>query len=399
MAAPADDFKSLLALRDSIDASIDAYVSLTPEERAKKPKVDQARQQIWKAATKLASETVVPPQQATSIAFQPWLNAVVRTALELDLFNHLGASTTATELSQKTGADETLIARLMRVFTGFNIVAELGELTYAHTPVSQALTTPAIADLNKHIFDSSWECIGKMPAYLKSLEYKNPDQPENTLSHYATGTDFFAYLRNDPARLVRFNSAMKGAGGILASPIPPPLLEAAGAAAGQDGVVMVDVGGGIGQVTEKAMEAHPAIKGRFLVQDLGKIIDEAKAKKPAFEVMDYDFFTEQPVKGAGIYFMRRVLHDFPDSKCREILKNQISAMTPGTSRLLVCETVLPATGCSGFESLADISRTTFSSMQRTEKQWRALLESVGLKVVKVWSAVAGPFGVIESVLA
>jgi hypothetical protein len=97
--------------------------------------------------------------------------------------------------------------------------------------------------------------------------------------------------------------------------------------------------------------------------------------------------------------MRRVLHDFPDSKCREILKNQISAMTPGTSRLLVCETVLPATGCSGFESLADISRTTFCSMQRTEKQWRALLESVGLKVVKVWSPVAGPFGVIESVVA
>jgi hypothetical protein len=97
--------------------------------------------------------------------------------------------------------------------------------------------------------------------------------------------------------------------------------------------------------------------------------------------------------------MRRVLHDFPDSKCREILKNQISAMTPGTSRLLVCETVLPATGCSGFESLADISRTTFCSMQRTEKQWRALLESVGLTVVKVWSPVAGPFGVIESVVA
>jgi hypothetical protein len=136
-----------------------------------------------------------------------------------------------------------------------------------------------------------------MPAYLKSLGYKNPEQPENTLSHYATGTDFFAYLRSDPARLVRFNSAMKGAGDILASPIPAPLLEAAGAAAGQDGVAIVDVGGGIGQVTEKAMESHPAIKAQFLVQDLGKIVDEARAKKPAFEVMEYDFFTEQPVKG------------------------------------------------------------------------------------------------------
>ena len=70
MSAPPDELKNLLALRDSINASIDAYVSLTPEERAKKPKADQARQQINKAASKLASETVIPQQQATLIAFQ-----------------------------------------------------------------------------------------------------------------------------------------------------------------------------------------------------------------------------------------------------------------------------------------------------------------------------------------
>jgi hypothetical protein len=36
----------------------------------------------------------------------------VRTALELDLFNLLGESTTASELANKTGADETLIGVL-----------------------------------------------------------------------------------------------------------------------------------------------------------------------------------------------------------------------------------------------------------------------------------------------
>lgn len=94
--------------------------------------------------------------------------------------------------------------------------------------------------------------------------------------------------------------------------------------------------------------------------------------------------------------MRRVMHDFPDVKCREILRNQISAMWhQGKSKLLICETVLPVTNCSGFESLADISRATFCSMQRTEKQWRDLLESVGLIVKKVWRTADGPFPVIE----
>lgn len=102
--------------------------------------------------------------------------------------------------------------------------------------------------------------------------------------------------------------------------------------------------------------------------------------------------------GASIYFMRRVLHDFPDSKCREILRSQIHGMVKGHSRLLVCETVLPATGASGFESLADISRATFSSMQRSEKHWTALLASVGLKIIKIWPSKDGPFPVIESEL-
>ncbi|KAK5050495.1 hypothetical protein LTR84_003776 [Exophiala bonariae] len=396
MSAPQDDIKALLTLRDSLNASIDAFVGLTPEQKAQKPVVDKSRQQIWSTAQKIVGQTVNPPQRATQIAFTPWMNAVVRTALELDLFNFLEDSTTAAQLAQKTGAEETLIVRLMRVLTGYGIVAELGEHTYGRTPLSQALTVPALRDLNKHIFDSSWSCIGKLPAYLADIGYKNPEDPDNTLSHFATGTDYFGYIRQDPVRLVRFNSAMKGTGGLLASPIPKSLFESLGTDEKQ--VVMVDVGGGIGQVTEKTLEENAGLKGRFVVQDLGAIVEEAREKNPQFEVMEYDFFTPQPVKGANIYFMRRVLHDFPDSKCREILRNQIHGMVKRQSKLLVCETVLPATGCSEFESLADISRATFSSMQRSEKHWRALLTSVGLKVVKVWPPKAGPFPVIESEL-
>jgi hypothetical protein len=69
MATSPDDLKNLLALRDSINASIDAYVSLTAEEKSQKPKVDKARQQIWSTATQLASETVNPMQEATLLSF------------------------------------------------------------------------------------------------------------------------------------------------------------------------------------------------------------------------------------------------------------------------------------------------------------------------------------------
>ena len=163
-------------------------------------------------------------------------------------------------------------------------------------------------------FDSSWACIGQLPAYLAALKYKNPDAPENTLSHHATGTDFFAYLRHDPVRLARFNSAMKGAGQLVASPVPSSLLQqdedgSTGASASASvstspsdddehaNVVMVDVGGGVGQVTEKVMEENPQVKGRFVLQDLGPIVEQARAKSPKYQVMEYDFFTPQPVHG------------------------------------------------------------------------------------------------------
>lgn len=96
-------------------------------------------------------------------------------------------------------------------------------------------------------------------------------------------------------RLVRFNSAMKGAAGYAVSPVPESLLESEGS--NEDSVVMVDIGGGIGQVTEQVMAANPQVKGRFVVQDLGATVEEALAKNPTYQVLEYDFFTPQPVQG------------------------------------------------------------------------------------------------------
>jgi hypothetical protein len=107
-------------------------------------------------------------------------------------------------------------------------------------------------------------------------------------------------LRNDPVRLARFNSAMKGAGQLVTSPVPSSLLESGASPGDENAVLMVDVGGGVGQVTEKAMEENPQLKGRFVLQDLGPIVEQARAKDPKYQVMEYDFFTPQPVHGESL---------------------------------------------------------------------------------------------------
>ena len=150
MATPEQQLHRLYRLRDSINASIGLLASVNHDDPAQKAKIEKNRQQISATATLLADETANPMQAATKLSFMPWENAVVKTALDLDLFNLLDVHTSAAALAEASKADPTLVARLMRVLTGFNIVRETGEHIYAHGPVSKALTAPPLADLNKH---------------------------------------------------------------------------------------------------------------------------------------------------------------------------------------------------------------------------------------------------------
>lgn len=98
--------------------------------------------------------------------------------------------------------------------------------------------------------------------------------------------------------------------------------------------------------------------------------------------------------------MRYILHDYSDAKCREILKNVVDVMTPGYSKILIFEFILPDVGAPLFPSLLDINMMALlSGMERTETQWKALLGSVGLEIIKFWK-VEDPNteGLIEAVL-
>ena len=52
-----------------------------------------------------------------------------------------------------------------------------------------------------------------------------------------------------------------------------------------------------------------------------------------------DFFQPNPVKNAAIYFMRAILHDWPDSICLTILKHLRDAAGPN-SKLVVIDTLV-----------------------------------------------------------
>jgi hypothetical protein len=92
------------------------------------------------------------------------------------------------------------------------------------------------------------------------------------------------------------------------------------------------------------------------------------------------------------------MHDYSDAKCREILQNVVRVMKPGHSKMLIFDYILPDVGTPLWPALLDIQMmAVLSGMERTETQWRELLGSVGMEVVKFWKISDEREGLIEAI--
>ena len=87
---------------------------------------------------------------------------------------------------------------------------------------------------------------------------------------------------------------------------------------------VVDVGGARGAVAVCLAKHYPNIK--FIVQDFADVVEGGaenlpESMKGQIEFMAASCLEEQPVKHKEVYFMRAVLHNWPDGYCVKILKN------------------------------------------------------------------------------
>jgi hypothetical protein len=77
---------------------------------------------------------------------------------------------------------------------------------------------------------------------------------------------------------------------------------------GAAAVVVVDVGGGLGQLVRDVLRDVEGVRpGQCVLQDRGEVIEEARAAGRGLEgvvLMEHDFHEEQPVKGEWYWFWR-----------------------------------------------------------------------------------------------
>ena len=227
------------------------------------------------------------------------------------------------------------------------------------------------------------------PEFLEARDYKSPDDAYETPFQQAFGTKLhhFEWLAQNPEQQHAFNTVMETGNRVVEGEQWYdfyPYDERLGNDV--DRVLLVDIGGGKGHDLARFKEKKNPT-GRLVVQDLPEVISDIQPPLPhGIEPQSYNMFDAQPIKGAKAYYMRTVLHDWPDKQALQALQRVREAMAKD-SVLLINENTLPETDVPKFNASVDlIMMTMFSSLERTDKQWLSLLERAQFKVVKVWRA-------------
>lgn len=377
---------------------------------------NKAREAIISSCFSLIHELETPSETLVRMTWgAPPMLGVLRTAIDLRLFEHLqNQAKTSMELAIATHSDPTLMKRMLRCLAAIDIVKQEGSDAWAATRVSKAMTQKIFMEAARFHIDLFVPAHSKTPEFLQQREYRNPTNIlDTTLTnmHSAPDQESAFQIFGRLGRLHELDSVLKvwqvdrvhwsdEKQGFY--PISKRLINDAKQKDGE--VFIVDIGGGQGGDLMNLLKLHPSIPGQMILQDVPETIFKAQLVLPAaIQAMAYDFFTEQPVKGARSYFMHSVLHDWPSHHVKKILSRIAAAMERGYSKLLIWDQIVPDIGCPPtYASLDWIMLTAFAGQERTETEWRTLVESEDvqprLKVNGFWYYSHNDQGIVEAEL-
>ena len=88
-------------------------------------------------------------------------------------------------------------------------------------------------------------------------------------------------------------------------------------------------------------------------------------------------------QGAKIYYLRNIIHEYPNKKATVILRNLVAALAED-SVILIDDMVIPDINAHWHATQLDISfMAGLASVERTREAWYELIESAGLKINQI----------------
>ncbi|KAJ6284293.1 O-methyltransferase-domain-containing protein [Bipolaris maydis] len=303
-----------------------------------------------------------------------------------------GELKSAQQLAKAVGADPALIVRVMRVVMTKYVFAEPEPNVYCHTPISRTMQEPAMRALLLHRLDEGFRSASRQPDALRLNDYHEPIPGDINGFNLAFGSreSFWEFMDTDNKRGERFDQAMKAVTINNLSDIPNlyPFESLV-----KDGGIIVDVGGGLGQVSRQILACHSEARLQCIVQDRQSVVnpplneseenpvENGSSSASALSFQEHDFFNPQPVQGAAAYLFRHIFHDWPDAACIKILRQTVPAMDPEHSRILICDQIVDDKLPSMSSVLYDVDMMTlFGGKERTLPEFLSLIKQADPKL-------------------
>jgi hypothetical protein len=165
---------------------------------------------------------------------------------------------------------------------------------------------------------------------------------------------------------------------------------------------LCDVGGGHGSTLCTLLVKYPHLQGTVL--ELPSVVEHTELlwadKMGVGDRCTYvpgDMFREVPP--ADAYMVKRVIHDWNNEECRQILAIMHRA-APENGRVLIIEQVVPGPDTPHFSKLFDIHMLIMlTGRERTLEEYTKLLEEARWQYHQRWYPASKILGVVEGVKA
>lgn len=187
----------------------------------------------------------------------------------------------------------------MRVACGLHFCEEMDEATYRATPVTNFLVAPGYRGGLKWA-EAFYPIVPSIPRFLSSTNFRHTgSNPTQTTFQFAHGKTAWEFLTEHPDVRQGFDLWMherrKHEERSWHKRYPPSAaLRSSDLRTSQDAVLFVDVGGATGSQITDFRAQFPRLPGRYVLQD---IQPPPEGSIEGVEIMKYDFFTPQPIKG------------------------------------------------------------------------------------------------------
>lgn len=333
---------------------------------------------------------VTPNTALVQMAMGYARSRMVCAAARLGVADALGDEVRSVDrLAESCGADAGSLYRLLRALASLGLVEETAPGEFRLT----ALGRP----LRKDVAGSAWAAVifwGDLLADEWSLLTECVRTGKNA-----------AGVRDPrvPSRWAQYPGADSIFRAVMGT---APAEDYAPIAAGWDfsgARVVADLGGGGGGLLLAVLQGNPQARGMLV--DREESVAAARARFAGAgvgarcDLVAADLMESVPA-GADVYMLKHVLHGCEDAEAVTILKNCRAAM-PEDGRVLVIEFILPAVVARADPRLearfmSDLNMLAVTGgKERTEQEWRTLLDAAGLVVAGVFPC-GNEMGIVEA---